>query len=110
MNQEVTLMSSFNKPVLPKDTSISKYFLYKGKIFENMQLPDGRVLVQIVHTWGDGETMKYGFQYKDGINRTGINPLHIVAIFNHQVHPMLIEDKIDIFLAEYDKSGSECAG
>ena len=105
-------MSSFNKPVLPKDTSISKYFLYKGKIFENMQLPDGRVLVQIVHTWGDGEKMKYGFQYKDGISRTGINPLHIVYIYGKQVHPIdqrLINDGIDLFLINYSRGQDECA-
>ena len=101
------------KKVLPKDTEVSKYFEYKEKIFEKMELSDGRLLVQIVHTWGDGEIMKCGFQYKDGISRFGINPLHIVWIYGKQILPVdqrLIEDGIDIFLAEYGKSRMECAG
>lgn len=99
--------------VLPKDTNISKYFLYEGKIFEKMTLPDGRLLIQIVHTWGDGGKMGYGFQYSDGVNRTGINPLHIVWIYGAQKYPIdqrLIEDGIDIFLKVYNKSKHECSG
>ena len=39
---------------LPKNTNISHFFKYKDKIFEKMKLPDGRVMVKIVYTWGDG--------------------------------------------------------
>lgn len=89
--------------ILPKDTIISKYFEYKDKIFERMMIPDGRMLVRIVHTWGDGDVMKYGFEYSDGISRTGINPLHIVKIFPYDVHISLVEDDIDVFLSSYTK-------
>jgi len=68
--------------VIPPDTIISKYFEFEGKIFEKMTLPDGRILVRIVHTWwDDGSIMEFGFQYSDGIARTGLNPLHIVGIY-----------------------------
>ena len=86
--------------ILPKNTEISTYFEYNEKVFEEMKLPDGRILLQIVHTWGDGEIMKYGFQYGDGISRTGINPLHIVGIYKNQPHS--IED-LEEFLKSYYK-------
>ena len=79
-------MKDFKKIVLPKNTKVSEYFEFENNIFEEMKLPDGRIMIQIVHTWGDGEIMNYGFQYKDGVTRKGINPLHIVGIYKNKPH------------------------
>ena len=89
--------------VLPKDTPISKYFFHDDVIFEKMALPDGRYMVQIVHTWGDGEIMDFGFQYKDGISRNGINPLHIVNIYYSEPDSLDVTVDIILFLKMYYK-------
>ena len=99
------------KKILPKDTNVSKYFEYSGHIFEKMELPDGRIMIQIVHTWGDGGLMDFGFEFADGIPRTGINPLHLVGVFYREnADSTYIESHIDKFLKTYHKKTQESAG
>ena len=95
--------------ILPKNTEISKYFCYEDKIFEKLTLPDERVLVSIVHTWGNGEIMgaDWGFQYKDGILRRGLNPLHIVKIYYTNPTDEEFNSDIKMFLKMYNKKFSE---
>lgn len=96
------------KKVLPKNTVISTYFDYKGRTFEKMDLPDRRVLIQRAHHWEDGELMEFGFQYKDGISRKGINPLHIVGIYRSDTYENVLDLKhcpeIEKFLDNYEAS------
>ena len=86
------------KIVLPEDTVITKYFQFKDHIFSKLHLPDNRDLVQIEHTWGDGEIMKFGFEYSDGILRIGINPLHIVRIYDRPVSKKTLEKDLLKFI------------
>ena len=95
--------------VLPKDTVVSKYFIHDSVIFEKMALPDGRYMVQIVHTWCDGEVMNFGFQYSDGISRTGINPLHIVNMYYSEPEDIDVTVDIIVFMKMYHKEQQECA-
>ncbi|NCU33151.1 MAG: hypothetical protein EOM23_09530 [Candidatus Moranbacteria bacterium] len=74
-------MDIFKKKKLPANTNISTYVSYRGHTFEHLRIPDGRILVQKVHHWDDGELMTFGFEYSDGKARSGINPLDIVGIF-----------------------------
>lgn len=92
--------------VLPKDTDITKYFLYKNFIFSRMTLPDNRVLVQIEHCWEDGEIMDFKFEYSDGIIREGINPLHIVKIYSKQPSCRILIRDLKKFCDRYHTSKS----
>jgi hypothetical protein len=89
---------------LPKDTVVSHYFRYRGETFERMWLPDERILYQIVHHWEDGKIMKYGFGYEDGIVRTGINPLHIVGVYEVELLDCSLHKELDKFMDIYFKS------
>ena len=95
------------KKILPKNTSITRYFRFKNDIFSSMELPDGRFLVQIVHTWGDGEVMDYGFEYSDRIPRRGINPLHIVRVYDKKMSNSTLRRDLNRFLEKYRKSNQE---
>lgn len=93
------------KRILPKNTNITTYFQYKNSIFSKMNLSDGRVLVKIVHCWDDGEPMNFGFQYSDGINRTGINPLHIVRLYDKQPSKRTLSRDLKNFYDKYYQLG-----
>jgi hypothetical protein len=120
---------------LPKDTAISTYFEYKGKVFEKMSLPDGRIFVRIYHTFfheeepvqqsfNDGafppkptqvEPPQYlgdgiRFEYADGILRSGINPLHIVGIYRGTISESMIMYDVAKFLEKYYKGTGQSAG
>jgi hypothetical protein len=88
---------------VPKDTEISTYFKYAGKVFESMRLPDGRTMVRLIHTWPDGDEIGSGFEFEDGIKRTGINPLHIVVIYYpNAIDSRILKKIIDAFLNNYE--------
>jgi len=96
-----------NKRILPKDTNITKYFLYKNSIFSKMTLPDNRVLVQIAHCWEDGELMDFKFEYSDGIMRDGINPLQIVKLYVKQISNRTLRRDLKNFYDNYYKQTLE---
>jgi len=96
--------------VMPKDTNITKYFVFDGKIFSDMSLPDGRHMVMIQHVWDDGDIMKSGFEYSDGIARTGFNPLQIVGFYDYPVPPATLADDLHEFLKIYYHSVPESPG
>jgi len=85
---------------LPQNTEITTYFLFKNIIFSSKKLPDGRRLAQIEHTWGDGELMEFGYDFGEGA-MSGINPLHIVAIYDHKVSSSTIRRHLNKFLKTY---------
>lgn len=89
------------KKILPENTDITTYFQYKNSIFSKMNIPDGRVLVEIVHCWDDGELMNFGFQYSDGINRNGINPLRIVRLYDKQPSKRTLNRDLKNFYDKY---------
>lgn len=68
------------KKVLPKDTDKTVFFMCDDRIFSLTKLPDERQMLCIVHTWGDGEIMDFGYDHGEGL-KTGLNPLHIVRIY-----------------------------
>lgn len=89
---------------LPKDTNITTYFEYKNHIFSRTLIPDGRVLLKIEHCWEDGELMGFGFSYSDGISRKGLNPLHIVKLYDNDNWVIENQNKdLDAFIEKYFK-------
>lgn len=98
----------FRYPILPQDTAITHYFWYGRNImwrraFGVMALPDGRFMLHINHFWGDGEQMTFDFEFADGIRRTGLNPLHIVRIYDRLVTNRTMRKDISKFLKNYGK-------
>jgi hypothetical protein len=93
--------------VLPKNTDITTYFQYGSHVFSMTVLPDKRIMLCIEYVWDDGELMNFGFQYSDGISRKGLNPLHIIRIFNHEVEKPVILRHIRMYMnAHYPSVGS----
>ena len=92
--------------VLPQDTVITHYFEYRLSAYSLMKLPDGRYLLRIAHVWNDGSEMRFAFQYADDVIRTGINPLHIVKLYNNKPSPKVMISDIDKFLLTY-RGGNE---
>lgn len=93
---------------LPKNTELTTYFEYHSTnarsygIFCLTNIPDGRTLLTIVHCWDDGEIMDYGYDFGEGIQR-GINPLHIVRIYDKQMSRQTMQRDLDRFLKRYYK-------
>lgn len=93
---------------LPKNTKITTFFEYHSSnvythgTFCLMNLPDGRILLTIVHCWDDGEIMGSGYDFGDGTQR-GLNPLHIVRIYDRQMSRRTMERDLDRFLKRYYK-------
>ena len=103
---------------LPKNTELTTFFEYHSsnvnvdaRTFCLTNLPDGRILLTIVHCWDDGEIMDYGYDFGEGI-QSGINPLHIVRIYDKQMSKRTMERDLDRFLKRYYKKEthtcSEC--
>lgn len=104
------LTRGHTEKVLPKDTNITKYFVFNDRIFADMTLPDGRHMVYREHVWSDdGEIMNFGFEYSDGIPREGFNPLHIVKLYSEPVTQEELEHDLLDFLKKYECTASNCA-
>ena len=93
---------------LPKNTKLTTFFEYHSSnvyahgTFCLMNLPDGRILLTIVHCWDDGEIMEAGYDFGEGTQR-GLNPLHIVRIYDKQMSRRTMERDLDRFLKRYYK-------
>lgn len=94
---------------LPKNTKITTFFEYHSsnvkvyaRTFGLTNLPDGRILLTIVHCWDDGEIMDYSYDFGEGF-QSGLNPLHIVRIYDKQMSKRTIERDLDRFLKRYYK-------
>jgi hypothetical protein len=98
--------------VLPADSEIEHFFLYKDKVFSLLHIPDGRVLLQRVHVWhDDGEIMNSGFSYSDNVTRRGLNPLSIIKLYDIMPVQEIINKDIDEYLDKIEASKElECPG
>lgn len=92
------------KRILPKDTSITTFFLHKDRAFGLTTLPDGRYLLKIVHTWYDtGEVMNFGYDHGEGTT-FGLNPLYIIKIYDKKVKASTRARHIREFLKRYTRN------
>lgn len=79
-----------SKDVLPKDTSITKYFRFRGIVFSSTILPDDRYLLQI--------------SSNEEYNVKRINPLTIVKIYDNEISHNTLRKHLNIFLDKYHKN------
>jgi len=102
-----------NKKVLPKNTELTEYLFSHEKIFGLTKINDSVYLLKIVHTWGDGEIMDYGWDTGSGVNRFPTefcpNPRHIVMLFPERPSQETIDLETAEFLKDYCKPQYESA-